>query len=170
MLAPLDILVLLKISAKRGQPWVQQDIANELHLSQASVHRALRAAEEVKIYNSARKQVSATKLEEALVHGARYFLGPKRGGEARGMRTSWAAAPLSDLLATSDKMIPVWPDPHGDVRGIAFEPLHPSVPKAAREDPLLYELLALVDALRGDGGARERRLAEKELHSRLHAS
>src|SRR5580698_5254154 len=123
MLAPLDILVLLKISAKRGQPWVQQEIANELHLSQASVHRALRPAEEVKLYSSERKRVNAPFLEEALVHGARYFFAPKHGGEARGMATSWAAPPLSNMLATSSQMFPVWPDPHGDVRGIAFEPL-----------------------------------------------
>jgi hypothetical protein len=40
------------------------------------------------------------------------------------------------------------------------------VPKAARRDPVLYELLALVDALR-DGRARERRMAERELSTRL---
>jgi hypothetical protein len=166
MLAPLDILVLLKIVAKRGLPWVQQDLANELHISQASIHRALRVAKQAGLYNSERKQVRADGLEEALVHGARYFLAPTRAGETRGMPTAWAAPPLSDQLAVSDPMIPVWPDPYGEVRGISFEPLHPSVPKAARQDRLLYELLALVDALR-EGRARERQLAQKELHLRL---
>jgi hypothetical protein len=40
------------------------------------------------------------------------------------------------------------------------------VPDAARSDPKLYELLALVDAIRV-GRARERKLAESELEKRL---
>lgn len=127
----------------------------------------MKTCEALKLYNPARKTVNRTQLEEALVHGARYFLAPKRGGEARGMPTSWAGPPLRDQLAASDEMIPVWPDPFGEVRGVSFEPLYPAAPKAARQDPLLYELLALVDVLR-EGGARESKLAEKQLHLRLH--
>jgi hypothetical protein len=47
-----------------------------------------------------------------------------------------------------------------------FSPLYKSVPEAIRNDPGLYELLALLDAIR-DGRARERKLAEKELTSRI---
>ena len=61
---------------------------------------------------------------------------------------------------------PVWPDPDGNVRGITFEPLSSSVPKAAKHDPALYELLALVDVLR-EGRARESQRAAKELAVRL---
>lgn len=167
MLAPVDVLVLLKIHSKGKVEWVQQDLARELYMSQASVHRALKSAEKATLYNPHKKQVSVIRLEEALVHGARYFLAPTRGGEARGMPTSWAAPPLSNELAISEQMIPVWPDPLGEVRGIGFEPLHPSVPKAARDDVFLYELLTLVDALR-EGRAREMALAKKEIHKRLH--
>jgi hypothetical protein len=42
------------------------------------------------------------------------------------------------------------------------------VPGAARRDPALYDLLALVDALR-IGRARERSLAEKEITKRMAA-
>jgi hypothetical protein len=44
--------------------------------------------------------------------------------------------------------------------------LHKAAPKAARKDPALHELLALIDAVR-DGRVRERQLAEKELIARL---
>jgi hypothetical protein len=40
------------------------------------------------------------------------------------------------------------------------------VPATARKNPVLYELLALVDALRC-GGARERKLAMAELTRRI---
>jgi len=52
------------------------------------------------------------------------------------------------------------------VRGEEFEPLYPSVPQAAARDSRLYELLALMDAVR-DGRARKHNLAAKELESRL---
>ena len=50
--------------------------------------------------------------------------------------------------------------------GFPIEPLYETAPKAARKDPVLYELLALIDALR-DGRARERQLAEKALGAQL---
>ncbi len=84
----------------------------------------------------------------------------------RGMPTAWAAPPLSEQIAAGDEPPPVWPDPEGEARGIAFEPLYRSAPKAAKRDRALYEMLALVDALR-DGRARERQLAAKELKARL---
>jgi hypothetical protein len=43
-----------------------------------------------------------------------------------------------------------------------------SAPKAAREDQALYELLVLIDALRG-GRAREREAAAAEIENRLKA-
>jgi hypothetical protein len=61
---------------------------------------------------------------------------------------------------------PVWPDPEGEVRGTATSPIYKSVPKAARQDEQPYELLVLVDAIRG-GRAREREIAIKELRERL---
>ena len=44
--------------------------------------------------------------------------------------------------------------------------IFPAVPLAAQADSRLYELLALVDALR-DGRARERSLAEREIVRRI---
>jgi hypothetical protein len=49
---------------------------------------------------------------------------------------------------------------------MAFSPLYKSAPKAAREDQALYELLVLIDALRG-GRAREREAATAEIKNRL---
>ena len=83
------------------------------------------------------------------------------------MPTSYAAAPLNRMMSISDNdPQPVWPDPEGTVRGYKLEPLFASVPKAAKIDEGLYELLALVDTIR-DGRARERNLAAEELHKRL---
>lgn len=61
-----------------------------------------------------------------------------------------------------------WPHKAGTVRGAAFYPLYPTVPDAALANPALYELLGLVDAIRG-GSLRERALAIAELDRRWSA-
>jgi hypothetical protein len=67
---------------------------------------------------------------------------------------------------TQGEPVPVWPFEKGSERGYAFLPLYKKAPQAALKDHELYELLALVDALR-DGSARERGLAKRELSARL---
>ncbi len=82
------------------------------------------------------------------------------------MPTRYAASPLKEVLVQSDEPPPVWPDPEGQVLGESFSPLYKSVPKAIRKDQKLYELLVLVDAIRG-GRAREQEIAVKEIKKRL---
>jgi len=56
----------------------------------------------------------------------------------------------------------LWPLPRGPVRGQAIKPIYQSVPVAAENDPILYRLLALADALRV-GSTRERNMASEML-------
>ena len=60
----------------------------------------------------------------------------------------------------------MWPCPQGTQRGVGFAPLYKAAPLADQRDPEFYEYLALADAFR-DGRARDRGIAEKELHHRL---
>jgi hypothetical protein len=62
---------------------------------------------------------------------------------------------LAELIFFANENIPVWPDASGEKLGYGVEPLHPSAPTAVRRDARLYEVLALIDALR-EGRARER--------------
>ena len=105
-------------------------------------------------------------VEEFLIHGVKYAFPVQRGETTRGVPTAYAAPPLSGQIVANGDLPPIWPDPDGEVRGATLEPLHKAAPKAAQKDPVLHELLALVDALR-DGRVRERQLAEKELSVRL---
>jgi hypothetical protein len=113
-----------------------------------------------------RKIPIKSNLLEFLIHGVKYAYPPDRGGITRGVPTSYATQPLRELIMQTDEPPPVWPDPEGQVRGYAFSPLYSSVPLACKVDPELYELLALVDAIR-DGRARERKIAIKEIQSRI---
>jgi hypothetical protein len=105
-------------------------------------------------------------MEDFLLHGIQYVFIPERGQLNRGMPTAYASAPLDSYFVEDNEPPPVWPDPEGDVRGESFSPLYKSAPSAAKKDSKLYQLLALVDAIRG-GRARERDIAKKELKKRL---
>lgn len=165
MLKPQDIVVLLKLTGQ--QPgWTFEKVATELDLSPSAVHRSIDRAKQAGLYDARRKTVNRAALLEFLAHGARYVFPAVRQGEARGVPTAWAAAPMVDLLSSSQENAPVWPYALGKVRGIALEPLHPAVPEAAGRDRQLGEALALFDAIR-IGNARERALAVEELAQRL---
>lgn len=95
-----------------------------------------------------------------------YTFPAEPGAMTRGVPTHYAASPLKQHLEQGPEPPPVWPYSQGTTRGYSYAPLHKNVPKAALDDPRLYELLALVDGLR-DGKACERDLAIKELRKRL---
>lgn len=82
------------------------------------------------------------------------------------MPTAEGARPLNEHFPEVSTLLPVWPYPDGSVRGIAFSPLYKNVSQAALRDQKLYELLALVDAIR-EGRAREREIAIRELTARI---
>jgi hypothetical protein len=168
-LKPQDVVVLAKLlSYEGGRPSMAQ-VGVDLALSASEVHAALRRLAASRLIsndlNEGRPLLES--VEEFLVHGLKYVFPPKRGEVTRGMLTSYAAPPLNAEINSGSDLPPVWPSPDGEHRGVSLEPLYKTVPIAARRDPILYEILALLDALR-DGRAREKRLAEKRLISRLH--
>jgi hypothetical protein len=172
ILKPQDVVILLKLVALGAQPWTYQRLAAELRISQSEAHAGVRRAIAARLMsdsNTATGRPIIPALEEFLLHGVRYAYPPERGELTRGMPTGYAAPPLNKVIVQPDEPPPVWPYAEGKVRGYKFAPLYLTVPIAAARDPKLYELLALVDAIR-DGRARERNLAAKELQSRLSAS
>ena len=166
-LKPQDILIVLKILTKTQQSltWSYSQLAGELFMSPSEVHAGVKRATESRLLDRNKIPVRRA-LEEFLIHGLKYVFPVIYGGATRGIPTSYAGAPLKDLLAFSEPFIPVWPHPEGDVQGMELKPLFKSVPDAAMNDKCLYEYLVLVDAIR-EGRARERELAENELKKRL---
>jgi len=169
-LKPQDVLVALKFVSCHGQSWTYAQLAVALDMSPSQVHAAVKrgiAVELIAQFNGG-AQPQWRNLAEFLVHGLRYVFVAERGEMTRGIPTAYAAPPLNDLLQAGAGPPPVWPHGDGDVRGVAFSPLFRSAPEAARQDCMLYELLALVDGIRG-GRTRERQLASQELNRRLEA-
>ena len=103
-------------------------------------------------------------LLDFLIHGLKYVYPQKPGALVRGINTAHSALPLSNEINSEQNY--VWPYVEGNSRGFAIEPLHPNVPKACLKDQKLYELLALLDAIR-IGNTREQNLAITELNTRI---
>lgn len=167
-LKPQDIFVVLKIVSDglRRAPYSQ--LALNLAMSPSEVHACVKRAEASHLLHGASLQgrPNVAALEEFVVHGLKYAFPAERGEITRGVATSYAAEPLRKLIALTNDPIPVWPYEEGRQRGVSLSPLYKPAPIAALRDSTLYEYLVLADALR-DGRARERRIAESELHRRL---
>ena len=105
----------------------------------------------------------ARQLAEFALYGARYAFAADKKPSTLGVPTSHSAPAFAGVFAPGSEDY-VWPHPNGSMRGIGVVPLHPSVPFAAMQDAMLYEMLALFDALRV-GRARERGMALERLQA-----
>jgi predicted XRE-type DNA-binding protein len=164
IMSPHDIVILLKIVSYGSQQWFQKPLAEALGISQSEISKSLNRSKYAGLLAPNGKTVMRMALMEFLQYGLRYVFPVQPGAVVRGVPTSHSAKPLSDEIQSSETY--VWPYSKGTVRGHSILPLYPSVPEAALKDEKLYELLALVDALRV-GRARERALAVQELKKRL---
>jgi len=165
-LKPQDVVIMLKLIVWEDSEWSYPALSHELSMSTSEVHAGVKRAVAARLMDMHRKLPIKRNLLEFLIHGVKYAYPPDRGGVTRGLPTSYAAQPLKDLIMQTDDPPPVWPDPEGQVRGYEFSPLYSSVPHACKVDPKLYEILALVDAIR-DGRARETEIAVKEIQLRV---
>lgn len=167
-LRPQDVFVLLKLLSYKGHRPPIAKIASDLSMSGSQVHSSLKSLQRSRLVAASQDggRPNLKAVQEFLIHGLKYAFPPRRGEITRGIPTGYAAPPLNRRIEAGSDPPPVWPTPDGTVRGMSVEPLHKMVPVAVVHDSTLYELLALVDALR-DGRVRERELAEKELTARL---
>ena len=164
ILKPQDVLILAKLVVIGGNDWSYGRMATTLWMSPSEVHAGVKRLIKAHLASAQRDCITpnARNMESFLFYGLPYVFVPDLGEITRGMPTGYAGPVLSSYFETGEDLPPVWPDPDGEVRGQSFSPLYKSVPKAAREDHKLYELLSLIDAIRG-GRARERQIACDEI-------
>jgi DNA-binding transcriptional MocR family regulator len=164
IISPHDIVILLKIMTYGNKTWYQKPLAEDIGISQSEVSKSLQRTHYAGLLDPKGKIVMKLALMEFLQYGIRYVFPQKPGPVVRGVPTSHSAPPLNEKIDALEAY--VWPFAKGTVKGHSIVPLFSSVPEAALKDQLLYELLALTDALRV-GRARERELAVVELKKRF---
>ena len=166
---PQDIVVLVKLLANQSDKrWTQNSVAGELCLSPSQINSAFKRLVEAGLmtpYHPPNKpQPIIQACEEFFVHGLKYIFPAKLGEIVRGVPTSYAAPILKEHIVTGSAPVPVWPYGEGEARGVALKPLYSSVPESVikNPDPLFYDLLTLLDAIRS-GRAREKQIAIEKL-------
>lgn len=150
---------------RRGLFTVRQ-LASTANISKTQVSLSLQRSIDSGIAVVDRKtglpKVNAKALHGLIVHAVKYVFPAKKGPINRGIPTAMAAPVLRDQILTGGDFVPVWPDPRGTTMGQAIEPLFEGVTSAVANDPMLYALLALTDAMR-IGQPREQSIASENL-------
>lgn len=166
----IDVVVALALASQPSRRWEFAPLARALHVGAATAHRAVGRLIEARLVDAGDRKVRPRALSDFLAHGLPHVFPAQPGPQALGVPTAHSAPVMADLIASAPGDALVWPSSRGSVRGSSVDPLHGSVVSAALENRELYDLLALVDALRL-GRAREKKIARAELERRLsHAS
>lgn len=163
-LKPADVAVALQLSLTPDVPY--RELAAAVGISHGEAHNAVRRLQAARLLRAGSRVVKTEALLDFLLGGVPYVFAATPGAEVRGVPTAHAAPPLAADFAAADAY--VWPSAEGQVRGASLEPLYAGAVHTATTNPALYELLALVDALRA-GRARERQRARDHLRQRLGA-
>lgn len=168
-LKPQDILVMLKLVVMKPNSWSYNKVAIDLDMSPSEVHAAVKRALKARLAFSDGDSIQPMlrNLEEFICHGLKYVFVVEYGQMERGIATAHAAEPLSSIIVSDGEPVPVWTHPEGPDRGLSISPLYKAAPYAALKDRKLYELLALIDAIR-IGRARESQEATSFIRNRLN--
>lgn len=167
-LKPQDLVVALKVATNDRRDLTLTALGEELSMVVSAVHGSISRCEQARLLSRAAGRITPMKqaLLEFTIHGARYSFPAMQGTVTRGMATSLSGPSLREHFDQSKAMPLVWPDPVGDSYGPSLIPLHHTVPEASRLDPVLFDVLSLLDAIRA-GAAREREMAAALLTERL---
>lgn len=176
-----DIVILLKLVSLedqikqgyldepvRSDPFALRSLEEALGISKTEIGASLRRsiAATLAIKSSDRPKANRRNITEFVRHGLKYAFPAKLGAPQRGVATGFAAPMLEGQLVSSGADIHVWPHAKGNQRGSSIMPLFKSVPEAALKDDRLYELLALIDAIRL-GNPREANLAQDRFEKQM---
>ena len=161
-LKPQDVAVALQLALTPGCTYAA--LAQTTGISQGEVHNAVRRLRGARLVCADVTQVTGEALLAFLGAGVPYAFPADAGPESRGVPTAHAAGVLGDGFSTVDPL--VWSSIDGRVRGASVVPLYAGAAATATQNPALYELLALVDAIRL-GRTRERTRAKQVLRQRI---
>jgi hypothetical protein len=162
---PQDIVVICKLSITKDVGDLNQtSLSRSLYLSQSEISSSLTRSNFSGLLSSDKRSVNKNKLFDFIQFGLQVVFPVQPGEMTRGTLTAHSAPPLSgDIVGTQSY---VWPYAKGLDRGLSITPLYHTIPQAILLDAQLYEILALLDAIRV-GRVREKQLALKYLKQLL---
>jgi len=161
---PQDVVVLVKVLLEEDLTWTQTSLARSLFMSQSEISESLSRSRYARLLYDKGRKVVRQSFMDLLEYGIPFIFPQQPGSVVRGIPTSHSASPLKEHILSEEHY--VWPYVKGHVRGHSIQPLYYSVIQAVELDQYLYEMLALIDALRV-GKIREKNLALEILKKRI---
>lgn len=161
---PQDVVVLIKLLLEEDGNWTQISLAKSLFISQSEISESLSRSRYAQLLYDKGRKVVRQSFMDFLTYGIPYIFPQQPANVVRGIPTAHSASPLKEEILSDDHY--VWPYAKGSVRGQGILPLYYSVTQAIELDKQLYEILALIDALRV-GRVREKNLAMEMLKKRI---
>ncbi len=161
---PQDIPILLKIAILNGAGWQYRDLSASLFISTSEIAESLNRSHIAGLFDESRRKVYRKSLMEFIEHGIHYVFPQVPGSMVTGIATAHSHHLYNEIFINELKY--AWPDEDGDIRGLAIEPLYKGAVKAAKQDPVLYTLLASIDIIRV-GRVREIKAALEELRKHI---
>jgi hypothetical protein len=161
-LRPSDIVIACQLTITNDMPFAR--LASETGISVGECHNAVRRLGAASLLNPVARRPASEILVRFLVNGVPYAFPAQVGAAVIGVPTALSAPVFSAHVTAEDPY--VWPDLDGTMQGLALTPLFARAAELPSRNPELYDLLAIVDALRV-GQVREKKLAEELLQRRL---
>jgi hypothetical protein len=157
---PQDIVLLLKVLTVSTPDWQYRDLAASLYLSVSEISESLNRSHIAGLIDESKRKVYRQSLMEFIRYGLHYVFPQVPGTMVTGIPTAHSYPFYARLFKS--EMNYAWPDDNGNIRGLAIQPLYPSVVKAVKQDEQLYKSLASIDIIRV-GRTRELKVAIEEL-------
>jgi len=169
LLKPQDTLLALKFWSMKdqGARLSVRELAESIKVSSGEISKSTRRllAAHLVVERDGSVHAETSGLREWLCYGVRYAYPVDRIGFGRGLPTAWNCPHVKTDIRPPEPPF-VWSVSGGSVEGVMIRPIHESVPFAASNDPLLYQALSLVDAVRL-GKPRELAIAREALAALL---
>lgn len=140
-----DVLILIWLCLQNKKP-SQKEISEKLDISRAAVSYSIDRCIGLNILDKKKYQVRKQALLEFIFYGLPYIYPATAGSIVKGIPTGASAYPLNQSFSLDPGY--VWPTENATHSGMEIEPLYPSIPAIVLDEPRLYEVCALVDAIR----------------------
>ncbi len=161
-LKPQDVCVLLQLSLTPRATY--RELAKATGMSLGFVHDSSMRLEASGLALRDEGSVNGHGAFEFVSCGVPYAFPAEVGSSTRGVVTAFTDSMPSDPDRPEGQY--VWPHARGNLRGQSLQPLCSTAVEISASNPLLYRLLAEVDAIRV-GRARDREAARSSLRAAL---
>jgi hypothetical protein len=136
-------------------------------MSAGECHNAVRRLRLAGLLLLDERRPSAELLKRFIVHGVPFAFPPVVGANTIGIPTAHSSPAFRGIVESSEGF--VWPDADGSARARSLLPLFSGAAALAAQNRPLYDVLAIIDALRV-GTTRVRKIASELLDEHLPSS